>query len=77
MKFSVEILWKDIWDLKHIAPYKSKKYRAGSIIINILIACHPSESKESLHKNEVLISMPTLKPPMFNYAAFCKSSSNY
>jgi hypothetical protein len=36
---------------------------------NILIA---NESKEFLNKNGIFISTPTLKSPLFNYAAFCK-----
>jgi hypothetical protein len=39
---------------------------------NTLIACLPNESKEILLKNGVIISTPTSKPPMFNYATFCK-----
>src|ERR1051325_1116774 len=34
-----------------------------------LIACLPTESKKILYKNG--ISITTIKPPMFNYAAFC------
>src|SRR4051794_19307303 len=36
----------------------------------ILIACLPKESKEILYENGILI--PTSKPPIFNYASFCK-----
>ena len=42
---------------------------------NTLIACLPNESKEILHNNGIIIPTPTSKPPMFNYAAFCKSLS--
>src|ERR1043165_1941117 len=35
---------------------------------NTLIACLPSESKETLRRNRIITS----KPPMFNYASFCK-----
>src|SRR5437868_3799961 len=35
---------------------------------NTLIAYLPSESKETLRRNRIIIS----KPPMFNYASFCK-----
>src|SRR5437763_1210889 len=38
---------------------------------NTLIACLPTESKEILHKNGIITS----KPPMFNYASFCKNLS--
>jgi hypothetical protein len=37
-----------------------------------LIACLPNESKEILHNNKIDIPTPTSKPPMFNYAKFCK-----
>ena len=35
-----------------------------------LIACLPNESKEILNKNGIIIL--TSKPPIFNYASFCK-----
>ena len=38
-----------------------------------LIACLPNESKEILYKNEIIFSTLTSKPPIFNYASFCKS----
>src|ERR1051325_3181742 len=41
-----------------------------------LIACLPNESKETLHRYEIIISsLSTSKPPMFNYASFCKVMS--
>jgi len=40
---------------------------------NTLTVCLPNESKEILHKNEIII--PTSKPPLFNYATFIKSLS--
>src|SRR6266540_338951 len=40
-----------------------------------LIACLPSESREILFKNEIVISTPTSKPPLFNYVAFVKNLS--
>src|SRR6266498_524881 len=42
---------------------------------NTLIACLPNESKEFLHQNEIIISTPTLKPPLFNYISFIKRLS--
>src|SRR6266498_3862826 len=42
---------------------------------NTLIACLPNESKEILYKNEIIISTPTSKPPLFNYVSFIKSLS--
>ncbi|RIA80890.1 hypothetical protein C1645_837884 [Glomus cerebriforme] len=38
-----------------------------------LINCLPNESKEILYENGIIIS--SSKPPMFNYASFCKSLS--
>jgi len=40
-------------------------------IIGTLIACLPKESKDLLHKNEILFTT-IQKPPLFNYASFCK-----
>src|SRR5579871_2532711 len=56
---SVRILWRNVWN------YKTSNFR-------ILISCLPNESKEILSKNKIIISTPTTKPPMFNYAALCK-----
>src|SRR5687767_7051857 len=42
---------------------------------NTLIACLPNESKEILHKNEIIVSIQTSKPPLFNYITFVKSLS--
>src|SRR2546421_2218755 len=39
---------------------------------NTLIACLPNESKEILSKSGVASSILASKPPMFNYASFCK-----
>ena len=48
-------------------------------IVSSLIACLPNESKDLLNENKELlnenknfISTSTSKPPMFNYATFCK-----
>ena len=40
-----------------------------------IIACLPNESKEILHKNEIITS--TLKPPLVNYVNFIKNLSIY
>src|SRR6266540_347068 len=40
-----------------------------------LVTCLPNESKEILRRNEIIISTPTSKPPLFNYVAFIKSFS--
>ena len=37
-----------------------------------LFACLPNESKEILYKDGIITSTLTSKPPMFNYATFCK-----
>src|SRR6266542_1722881 len=42
---------------------------------NTLIACLPDESKEILYKNEIVISTPTSKPPLFNYVALINTLS--
>ena len=45
---------------------------------NVLITCVPDESKEILYKNEIIFSTSsTSKPPIFNYASFCKYISVY
>src|SRR5436190_17471263 len=64
-EISVRILWRDIWRFKCFAKWSK------SIFIT-LIACLPNESKEFLHKNGIFILTSTLKPPLFNYVAFCK-----
>src|ERR1043165_8527905 len=56
---AVRILWRNVWN------YSTINFRT-------LIACLPNESKEILHENGITISTPISKPPMFNYAAFCK-----
>src|SRR5204862_2412285 len=61
---AVRLLWKN-----------SQSYNIKNIIT--LIACLPNESKEILHNNGIIIPTPTSKPPMFNYASFCKSLSTY
>ncbi|RIA86405.1 hypothetical protein C1645_829324 [Glomus cerebriforme] len=57
---SVRIFWRN-----------SRNYKTSNL--RTLIACLPNESKEILNNNEIIISTPTSKPPMFNYASFCKS----
>src|SRR5687767_7605607 len=42
---------------------------------NTLITCLPNESKEILLNNEIIISSPTSKPPLFNYITFIKRLS--
>src|SRR6266496_2876153 len=56
---SVRIFWRNVLN------YSTSNF-------STLIACLPNDSKEILSKNGIIISTPTSKPPMFNYAAFCK-----
>src|ERR1051325_4157710 len=56
---AVRILWRNVWN------YSTLNFRT-------LIACLPNESKENLFENGLVISTSTSKPPMFNYASFCK-----
>jgi hypothetical protein len=58
-KVSVRIFWRNGW-----------KYSISNF--STLIACLPIESKEILIKNGIIISTPTSKFPIFNYASFCK-----
>ncbi|GBB90993.1 hypothetical protein RclHR1_18080003 [Rhizophagus clarus] len=56
---SVRILWKDS------SNYSPQTFRT-------LIICLLNESKEDISKNKNNLSSPIPKPPMFNYASFCK-----
>src|SRR6266542_4213250 len=67
-KISVRILWRNIWKFK----YRQRPLKVAISILSTLIACLPNESKELLHKNKISISTPTSKPPLFNYAKFCR-----
>src|SRR6266487_1247099 len=69
-KISVRILWRDIWSFKFAKGRFG--FQVASAILNTLVSCLPNESKELLHKNEIFISTPTSKQPLFNYASFCK-----
>ena len=69
-KISVRILWRDIWSFKCSSDKKLSQMRLA--ILSTLVACLPNESKELLHENEIFISTPTSKPPLFDYAAFCR-----
>src|SRR3954471_8748001 len=62
-EISVRILWRDVLSFKY-ASYQSD---VSSQILNTLISCLPNESKELLQKNEISISTPTSKYPLFNY----------
>ena len=71
-KSSVRILWRDIWDFEESFFYRDRHPEVSLAILRTLFACLPNDSKELLHKNEIFISTPTSKPPLFNYASFCK-----
>jgi hypothetical protein len=58
-KVSVRILWRNIRN------YNSRTF-------STLISCLPSNSKEILCNNGIKISTPTSKPPLFDYAKFCR-----
>src|SRR4051795_1137487 len=70
-KISIRILWRNIWISNYIVTY-DRQLEISSAILSTWISCLPNESKEFLHKNEIFISTPTLKPPLFNYVSFCK-----
>src|SRR6266480_1340579 len=63
-KISIRILWRDIWNFNRGFNVESA--------LSTLISCLPVESNELLNKNKIFISTPTSKPPLFDYAAFCK-----
>src|SRR5205809_4855809 len=56
---SVRILWRNVFNF-------------NKWTYNTLISCLSNESKEIISKNGIIIPTQILKPPMFNYAAFCK-----
>src|SRR5204863_130836 len=58
---------RNIWSFNKLHSLK-----VALSIIRTLIACLPNESKELLRKNKIFLPTPTSKPPLFNYAAFCK-----
>src|ERR1043166_9631149 len=68
---AVRILWRDVWGFKYTVPIRYH-LNISSRILSTLVACLPKDSKEILFKNEIFISTPTSKPPLFNYAAYCQ-----
>src|SRR5205814_923789 len=74
-KISVVILWRNVWNFEY---FVSTSYeRVALAILSTLVACLPNESKELLNENEICIPTPTSRPPLFNYATFCKVLSIY
>ncbi|GBC08972.1 hypothetical protein RclHR1_08510008 [Rhizophagus clarus] len=71
-EISVRILWRNIGNFE-----SSCQSIINSSILNTLFTCLPNESKEILHRNEIFISIPISKQPLFNYAKFCKALSIY
>src|SRR3954469_23890338 len=71
-KISVRILWRDIWSFNYSF---NRRLKVASAILSTLISCLPIESKEFLRENKIFISTPTSNPPLFDYAAFCKTLS--
>ncbi len=67
---SVGILWRNIWNLKY--SVSKSQWNVSLQILSTLVACLPDESKAFLHEKEIFITTPTSKPPLFNYASFCK-----
>ncbi|PKY12465.1 hypothetical protein RhiirB3_424137 [Rhizophagus irregularis] len=64
---SVGILWRNIWNFKY-----SNRVDVISRILSTLVACLPNRSKNLLCKNGIFIATPTCKPPLYNYASYCK-----
>ncbi|GES91930.1 hypothetical protein GLOIN_2v1531016 [Rhizophagus clarus] len=77
-EISVRILWRNIV-YKDIQSFENDKLFVVvvSSILNTLFTCLPNESKELLYQNEIFISTPISKQPLFNYATFCKAFSIY
>jgi hypothetical protein len=69
-EISVRILWRNVWNFKSLNQIRPLKVTTS--ILSTLVACLSNESKELLFRNGIFISTPTSKPPLFNYAAFCK-----
>jgi len=63
---AVRILWRNIWDFRHKAPYKPYQTHVPLAILSTLIACLSNESKNILYMNGIFIPTPTSKPPLFN-----------
>src|SRR5579862_2965142 len=58
-EISVRILWRNTFN------YRTSNFKT-------LISCLPNESKEILFNKGIITTALTSKPPLFNYAEFCK-----
>ena len=70
-RLSCEIAVRILWSFRFDIRQKLRTPYQKLAIINTLIACLPNESKDLLHKNRIVV-LQTQKPPLFNYASFCK-----
>ncbi|PKB98556.1 hypothetical protein RhiirA5_431181 [Rhizophagus irregularis] len=70
-EIAVRILWRNFWKFCKFYFY-DKPRDISTSIITTLIGCLPKESKKLLIKNGVNITIMVRKPPLFNYASFCK-----
>ena len=67
---SVRILWRNIWIVNPVDH--GHRLKIESSILNTLIACLPSKSKNHLYEKEILNSTQISKTSLFDYASFCK-----
>ncbi|GBC29950.2 hypothetical protein GLOIN_2v1784405 [Rhizophagus irregularis DAOM 181602=DAOM 197198] len=65
-EIAVRILWKDVFCSSTPCP------RVVLSLLSPIIACLPNESKDLLYKNGIFFKTSTWKPPLFNYASYCK-----
>jgi len=69
-EIAVRILWRNVWNFQCNLRFKS---HMSLSIIGTLIACLPKESKDLLHKNEILFTT-IQKPPLLIMHHFVKLS---
>ncbi|GBC03533.1 hypothetical protein RclHR1_05180010 [Rhizophagus clarus] len=65
-EIAVRILWKDVLCSSIPRP------KVVLSLLSPLIACLPDESKDLLYKNGIFFTTSNWKPPLFNYASYCK-----
>ncbi|CAB4414025.1 unnamed protein product [Rhizophagus irregularis] len=75
-EIAVKILWRNVCKFCKVYFY-DKSCDISTSIITSLIGCLPKESKNLLNKNGINITIIVQKPPLFNYASFCKVISLY